>query len=109
MNTARSSGDVNYEPSITQEFSETPANAYATMPLSGTTQQRRIDKTDNFSQAGAFYAALDSAAKQRLVNSFAGDLGQAKSVAVKAKLLGFLLQANEAYGTAVAQKVGPAG
>ncbi len=50
MTTARTNSDVNYEPSITKTVVESPAQLYSAAPLVGTTQQRIIEKTDNFSQ-----------------------------------------------------------
>ncbi len=55
MTGARTNSDVNYEPSSTRTVTESPAQLYARAPLSGSTQQAMTDKTDNFSQAGAFY------------------------------------------------------
>jgi catalase len=106
MSNARPASDVNYEPSVTHAVGETPALAYSRSRLSGTTQQARIEKTDDFSQAGVFYRHLDGAARQRLVQNLAGDLGQVKNTQVKARLVGFMLQADEEYGTRLGQAVG---
>jgi len=106
MSSARPATDVNYEPSVSGAVAETSAYAYSRTPLSGTTQQARIEKTDDFSQAGAFYRRLDAPARARLVQNLAGDLGQVKNAAVKTRIVGFMLQADEEYGGRLAEAVG---
>ena len=106
MNGRQTKGDVNYEPSVASPLAETPADLYGKLPLTGMTQQQKIEKTDDFSQAGAFYLKLDAAARDRLVSAFAGDLGQVKNAQVKNKIVGHVLRANEEYGTRLAKAVG---
>ena len=106
MSGARPASDVNYEPSAAGAVAETPAYVYSRSRLSGTTQQARIEKTDDFSQAGAFYRRLDAAARTRLVQNLAGDLGQVKNATVKTRIVGFMLQADEEYGARLAEAVG---
>ena len=106
MSNRQQSSDVNYEPSVTNAVAETPADAYSKSPLAGSTQQARIEKTDNFAQAGTFYRKLDTAARARLVQNLADDLGQVKNAAVKATIVGFMLQADAEYGSKIAQAVG---
>ncbi|MCY1042295.1 catalase [Corallococcus sp. bb12-1] len=105
LNASNTKSDVNYEPSITQETQDTPAALLSSSPLTGTTQQKAIDKTDNFSQAGAFYAALDAGGKDRLVKNLAGDLGLVRDAKVKARMVGFFYTANADYGTRLAKAV----
>ncbi|MCP3065203.1 catalase [Myxococcus sp. K38C18041901] len=105
MNVANTKSDVNYEPSIARESQEAPQHLFSQLPLSGTTQQQPIEKTDNFSQAGAFYASLDPAARERLVKNLAGDLGQVRDARVKARMVGHFFVANEEYGTKLAKAV----
>ncbi|WP_422724021.1 catalase [Hyalangium rubrum] len=106
MNAGNTKSDVNYEPSITRETEDAPAYLLARMPLNGTTQQAGISKTDNFSQAGAFYLALSPAEKERLVKNLAADLGQVRDARVKARMVGFFYSANAEYGTRLAKAVG---
>ncbi|RKG77872.1 catalase [Corallococcus terminator] len=105
LNASNTKSDVNYEPSITKETQDTPAALLSNAPLTGTTQQKAIDKTDNFSQAGAFYAALDAGGKERLVKNLAGDLGLVRDAKVKARMVGFFFTANADYGTRLAKAV----
>jgi catalase len=106
MNASNTKSDVNYEPSITRETEDAPAYLLSRMSLSGTTQQAAITKTDNFSQAGAFYLALSPEARERLVKNLAGDLGQVRDAKVKARMVGFFYSANADYGTRLAKAVG---
>jgi catalase len=106
MNFANTKSDVNYEPSVTRESQDVPAYLLSSAPLNGTTQQRAIEKADNFSQAGAFYAALDAGGKERLVKNIAADLGQVKDARVKARMVGHFYMANPEYGTKLAKAVG---
>ncbi|RYZ36524.1 MAG: catalase [Myxococcaceae bacterium] len=105
LNASNTKSDVNYEPSIVKETQDTPSALLSNAPLSGTTQQKAIDKTDNFSQAGAFYAALDAGGKDRLVKNLAGDLGLVRDPKVKARMVGFFFTANADYGTRLAKAV----
>jgi catalase len=106
MNSSNTKSDVNYEPSIAKETEDKPAYLFSHLPLSGTTQQAAIPKTDNFSQAGAFYLKLSAAEKERLVKNLAGDLNQVSSPLVKARMVGFFFSANAEYGTRLAKAVG---
>ncbi|WP_225409731.1 catalase [Stigmatella hybrida] len=106
MNSGNTKSDVNYEPSITKETEDKPAYLFSQLPLSGTSQQVAITKTDNFSQAGAFYARLSAAEKERLVKNLAGDLNQVSNPVVKARMVGFFFSANPEYGTRLAKAVG---
>ncbi|WP_408890026.1 catalase [Myxococcus faecalis] len=105
MNVANTKSDVNYEPSIARESQEAPQHLLSRLPLSGTSQQQPIEKTDNFSQAGSFYVALDPAARERLVKNLAGDLGQVRDARVKARMVGHFFVANEEFGTRLAKAV----
>jgi catalase len=98
--------DVNYEPSITNRSSEEPRHLLSSAPLSGATQQRLIEKTLNFKQAGEFYRALPKDAQARLINNLAGDLRQVKDAGVKARMVGHFIQADAEYGERLAKAVG---
>lgn len=105
----RTTSDVNYQPSRAADaLLERPEFRSSSAPLSGATQQKRIAKTDDFSQAGAFYRALDEEARGRLVANFAADLGAVRNAAVKACIVGFALRADAEYGAKLASAVGVA-
>ncbi|MDP2315198.1 MAG: catalase [Pseudomonadota bacterium] len=96
---------TNYEPSIQKPLEQVPAHRYATTPISGTSQQAAIAKRNDFAQAGGFYRALGKTDQEHLVSNFAGDLGQVKDPTVKARIVGYLLEADKTYGERVAKAV----
>ena len=93
-------GDVNYQPSR-QAGSFTDDAQFKTVqtPLSGTTQQARIAKTDNFSQAGEFYRSLSKQEQTNLIGNLAGDLGAVKNAEIKQIMLSHFYKADADYGT----------
>jgi catalase len=98
--------DVNYQPSREGGFTETPAARLSSAPLAGATQQRRIAKPDNFTQAGNFYRALDAAARERLIGNIAADLSGVRSAEIREIIVGFFFQADADYGARIAKAVG---
>lgn len=107
MNFGETTGDVNYQPSVVPgayvddaQFKESQA------PLVGSVQQARIEKTLNFQQAGELYLSFTDQERTNLVSNFAGDLGKVQNRQVKLRILSFLFQANEEYGTRVTEAVG---
>ncbi|AGC46167.1 catalase KatB [Myxococcus stipitatus DSM 14675] len=106
MNSGNTKSTVNYEPSITRETQDAAPYLLSRAPLTGTTQQQPIEKTDNFTQAGAFYTALDPAARDRLVKNLAADLNQVRDARVKARMVGHFYVAHTEYGTKLAHAVG---
>ncbi|MES2644914.1 MAG: catalase [Myxococcota bacterium] len=100
------SPNTNYEPSIGKPLEQVPSQRYSVSPLSGSTQQAAIAKKNDFAQAGAFYRGLNKTDQEHLVSNFAGDLGQVKDATVKARIVGYLIQADATYGERVAKAVG---
>lgn len=95
--------DVNYQPSRRFPMTENTAARYSTLPLSGTTQQARVQRTLNFRQAGEFYRTLDATAKKNLVANLAGDLGQVSDSATRQQMLAHFYKADADYGTRLTQ------
>jgi catalase len=99
-------GDVNYEPSSAAgQPAEQPAFRYSQYPTPGTTQQKAIDKTDNFQQAGDFYRGLDEHERDDLVKNLAADLGQVKDEQIKDIMVSHFYLADRDYGTRLAKAV----
>ncbi|WP_343640994.1 catalase [Roseateles sp.] len=96
-------GKVNYEPSRLEPKPQDASLRYSSLPLSGTTQQQRIAKTQNFRQAGDFYRSLSSQEQANLVANLAGDLGQVKDETTKYTMLSFFQKADSQYGAAIAK------
>ena len=97
--------DVNYQPSRRFPMSENAQAKYSSLPLNGTTQQARIQRTVNFRQAGEFYRSLDATAKKNLIANLAGDLGQVSDATTKTTMLAHFYKADADYGTRLAQAV----
>jgi len=103
---ADASPRVNYEPSVQKPLEQVPAHRYSVAALTGSTQQAAIAKRDDFAQAGEFYRGLSKTDQEHLVANFAGDLGQVKDPVVKARVVGYVLQADATYGERLAKAVG---
>jgi catalase len=100
-------GDVNYEPtSAANTPVEQPAYRSSQYPVSGQTQQKAIDKQDNFRQAGEFYRALDKHEQDDLVKNLAADLIQVKSIETRRAMVSHFYEADQEYGTRLAVAVG---
>jgi catalase len=100
-------GDVNYEPtSADRQPVEQPQFRYSQYAVSGSTQQKAIEKQDNFRQPGEFYRALPKSEQDDLIKNLAADLGQVKSPEIKRTMVGYFYQADQDYGTRLAKAVG---
>ena len=106
MDHGRTTSDINYEPSIAAGAArETPAAKASQALLTGRVQQRPIEKTLNFRQAGELYRSLSESERERLVSNFAGDLRKVANREVKQRILGFLHKADPEYGRRVAKAI----
>ncbi len=106
MNFGVTTGDVNYEPSVTtggrRDLNE---KEYSKSSLAGTVAQQPIEKTLNFKQAGELYDSFSDGQKANLVKNLAGDLGQVKNDQVKLAMVSHFYKANADYGTRLAKAV----
>jgi len=98
-------GTVNYQPSDMADVKEDPGARYSNLPLSGTTQQQRIARMQNFKQAGDFYRSLSKEQQAHLVSNLAGDLGQVKDENVRYTMLSYFYKADADYGKAISVAV----
>ena len=100
------SGEVNYQPSREAGSAvEDPQYKYVETPLTGTTQQAAITKTDNFSQAGVYYRGLSKQQQDNLIGNLAADLGKVKSVEIKQIMLMHFYKADPIYGARITAAV----
>lgn len=68
---------VNYEPnSLSQELTEAPEFADSFAPLQGAAGRQKIDKTDDFTQAGERYRSLSAEEQANLTANIVGELEQ---------------------------------
>lgn len=102
-NSAATTTDVNYQPSRRFPMTEIAAARYSQLPLAGSTQQQRVQRTLNFRQAGEFYRTLDATAKKNLVANLAGDLGQVRNTDTRLIMLSHFYKADADYGTRLTQ------
>ncbi|ALN63468.1 catalase [Lysobacter antibioticus] len=102
-NAGTRTGSVNYEPSRLAPKPQDSKNKYSELPLSGTTQQKRIGKTLNFRQAGEFYRSLSATDKGNLVANLAGDLGRVSDDVARYTMLSYFYKADADYGQALAK------
>ncbi len=105
MNYGNRTSNVNYEPSRLEPKASLPAARAANTALSGTVQQQMIAKTDNFSQAGAFYRGLSQQAQQNLVRNLAADLSAVRDSNTKHIMLSHFYKADADYGKALTKAV----
>lgn len=97
MNPGARTGEVNYEPSRLDPKPQPAAARYSELPLTGTTQQRKIYKEQNFKQAGDLYRSFSRKEKRDLINSLGGALAGTEEEA-KHHMLSFFYKADADYG-----------
>ncbi|MCW0378950.1 Catalase [Xanthomonas sacchari] len=102
MNAGSTSSGVNYEPSRLSPRPQDPNARYSQLPLSGTTQQVRIAREQNFKQAGELFRGYSKKEQQDLIQSFGESLAGTDD-ASKHIMLSFLYKADPAYGSGVAR------
>ena len=101
MSYHKSASNVNYQPSLghpAEGFADTPAQQYSTTPLTGTTAQVKIRKTNDFAQAGALYRSMSEKDKQHLIGNLAADFSAIQNQAVVRKMVSYFYQADADYG-----------
>jgi catalase len=99
-------GEVNYEPtSAPGRPVEQNDLRYSQYPVSGSTEQKKIDKEDNFREAGEFYRGLSKHEQDDLIKNLAGDLGQVTDVRTRETMVSYFYRADADYGTRLAKLV----
>ncbi|GAB2893829.1 catalase [Microbulbifer echini] len=105
-NYGQQTSDVNYQPSRIDARNEDPKGLYSRKPLTGSTQQKAIEKTLPFAQAGVFYRSLSPEERQNLVENLAGDLGKVRDSNTQHLMLSYFYQADKEYGQRLTKAVG---
>ncbi|WP_397455718.1 catalase KatB [Pseudomonas versuta] len=100
MNIGHTSTGVNYQPSRLMPREEPQAARYSELPLSGTTRQAKIEREQNFRQAGDLYRSFSNKERQDLIASFGESLATTDDES-KHIMLSFLYKADPEYGTGV--------
>lgn len=102
MNSGRTLSGVNYQPSRMEPREEQRSARYSELPLTGTTQQKKIAREQNFKQAGDLYRSFSKEERKDLIQSFGTSLAAADDMS-KHAILSFLYKADPEYGTGVAK------
>jgi len=105
-NGGHQTSDVNYQPSRIDNLVENDAGRYSSATLSGTSQQKKITKVNDFAQAGTLYRNFSKQEQRNLVNNLAGDLGQVKDRETMHIMLSYFYRADKDFGTRVTKAVG---
>ena len=97
----RTVSGVNYQPSRLHPRAEQSDARYSQLPLEGTTQQARIQREQNFKQAGELFRSFSKSERKDLIQSLGASLASADEVS-KHIILSFLYKADRTYGEGVA-------
>lgn len=100
--------DVNYQPSVeaktlvddnTFKLAKT---AYSNAAIS----QKKIEKTNDFAQAGELYRSYTKEMQDNLISNMVGDLGQVRNKEVQKKMITHFYLADREYGMRLAAALG---
>ncbi|MEH2921349.1 catalase [Samsonia erythrinae] len=89
---------VNYQPSRLYPREELASARYSHLPLQGTTTQSKIQREQNFKQAGDLYRSYTEKESTDLVNSLGGALSTADKES-RDIMLSYFYKADAEYGT----------
>ncbi|WP_029279140.1 catalase [Pedobacter borealis] len=104
LSNRQKTSDVNYQPSVSEkEYTDNSNYKYAATTYNpASTVQHKIDKPDNFKQAGDFYRSLSDAEKSELVKNLTGDLSVVNDRSVVLKMVGYFYMADADFGKRLA-------
>ncbi len=107
LSARRMASDTNFHASDAVAPYRTRSGYTATLtPLSGTTQQRPIQKRQDFAQAGELYRSFSDQERASLIANLAGDLKQVRNRAVQVRMVSHFYKADADYGSRLAQALG---
>ncbi|WP_337103944.1 catalase [Paenibacillus sp. YIM B09110] len=97
---------VNYEPNSSQSSpKENAAYADSRMPLHGMAGRQRIDKTDDFTQAGERYRSLSEKQRSNLISNLTDELKQTNDE-IRLRAICNFFRADHTLGMKLAQNLG---
>lgn len=105
MNSGHTTSGVNYEPSRLNPRPATESARYSEMPLTGSTQQKKIQREQNFKQTGELYRSYSKKERSDLIKSFGQSLATTDTES-KHVMLSYLYKADPEYGTGVTKVAG---
>jgi len=97
----KQNGDVNYQPSTNlPEVKENTKFKYSKshFPAGTTTAQAKIDKENNFGQAGELFRSFSKKDQDNLINNLSSALNSVKNKVIVKKMIAHFYQADQAYG-----------
>ena len=100
MNAGHTTTGVNYEPSRLNPRPADDSARYSQLSLNGTTQQKKIQREQNFKQAGDLYRSYSKKERADLIQSFGESLATTDTES-KHIMLSYLYKADPEYGTGV--------
>ncbi|MDQ7984735.1 catalase [Pseudomonas sp. G34] len=104
-NSGHTTTEVNYEPSRINPRPASEHARYSNLPLSGSTEQKKIQREQNFKQAGELYRSYDKKMQGDLIASLGGALAEAEDES-KHIMLSFFYKADAQYGEGLAKVAG---
>ncbi|WP_053373680.1 catalase [Paenibacillus sp. FJAT-27812] len=97
---------VNYEPNSSPESpKEAPAYADSYAPLQGSAGRQRIDKTDDFTQAGERFRSLPEEQQANLIANVVGELEQTNDD-IRLRAICNFFRADRTFGMKLSQALG---
>lgn len=104
MSVRKQSGDVNYQPSENKpEVTEDTKYRYSATKFTNVeTTQAKIDKPNDYAQAGDLYRSFSQQDKDNLISNLSGALKQVKNPTIVAKMIGHFYRADREYGSRLA-------
>lgn len=100
--------DVNYQPSVNSNTIQDNTD-YKVAPTAYTNAfiaQQKIEKTNDFAQAGALFRSYSKQMQANLIANLAADLGQVKNKEVQKKMITHFYLADRDYGMQLAKALG---
>ncbi|MGE6229080.1 catalase [Paenibacillus chitinolyticus] len=98
---------INYEPNSYDHSPKEAGSAYAESekPLTGSTTRRKIEKTDDFTQAGERYRRFTPEERANLIDNLVNDLKQT-DMQIQLRAVCNFFRADVEYGTRLAEGLG---
>jgi catalase len=104
MSNRQKTTDVNYQPStLEKDYKDNNTYKYSSTNYDNTTTvQHKIDKPNDFKQAGDFYRSLSEPEKANLVKNLSGDLAGVTNRDIVRKMIGHFYMADADFGKRLA-------
>lgn len=100
--------DVNYQPSnLIASVQDNNTFRHSQLPLNNTTTtQQKIDKTNDYKQAGDYYRSLSKQEQNNLIKNLLGDLRQVTEKDIQKKMIVHFYRADQSFGMRLARELG---